>query len=76
MTDDFGPPDPNNPLADMDYLEGYLSFVYENDDMPDGAWFASCVSTIEEHWPDSDGHECFMAYLQWRAENKSDVKIK
>jgi hypothetical protein len=73
VADEFGPPDPKNPLADMHYLEGYLDFVYNNDDAPDGAWFAMCVGTIEEHWPDCDGHECFMSYLEWRAKEKDDV---
>lgn len=64
---------PEKPLDDMDYLDGYLDFVYTNDDAPDGAWFAMCVSTIEEHWPDEkDAHECFMQYLQWKNPEKKE----
>ncbi len=55
------------PLADMDYLDGYLDFLYTSD-MPDGAWFQSQVDAIADHWPDEkDPHECFMQYLDWKS---------
>ena len=62
---DFDKPD--KPLDDMDYLDGYLDFVFNDDDMPDGAWFAMCTSTIAEHWGLDDGHEEFMSYLDWKS---------
>ena len=55
------------PLSSMDYLDGYLDFIYTSD-MPDGAWFAALVSDIETHWPDADGHESLMTYLEWKAD--------
>ena len=63
---------PATPLADMDYLDGYLDFVYTNHDAPDGAWFEMCVSTIEEHWPEEcDAHECFMRYMVWKKQENT-----
>jgi hypothetical protein len=59
---------PSTPLDNMDYLDGYLSSVYDSD-MPDGAWFQAQVDLIAEHWKDVknlDAHECFMQYLVWK----------
>ncbi len=66
------------PLDDMDYLDGYLSFVFDDDDAPDGAWFEMCKSTIAEHWGlNDDGHEEFMAYLEWKSQQpNSGVTIR
>ena len=57
---------PLTPLESMDYLDGYLSAIYDSD-MPDGAWFQAQVDMIGEHWPkEEDPHEVFMQYLQWK----------
>ena len=61
-----------SPFTNMDYLDGYLDFVYSDDDAPDGAWFQMCVDTIQEHWPDCDAHECFMQYLLWKNPQKDE----
>ena len=61
---------PANPLDDMYFLDGYLEYVFTSDDASDGAWFQMCVDTIETQWPESDAHETFMAYLEWREKNK------
>ena len=66
MSDPMGLRPSADPLSDMDYLDGYLHFLYTSD-MPDGAWFQSQVDTIAEHWPEcEDAHEAFMQYLQWK----------
>ena len=67
-----GPDDwrPATPLEDMHYLDGYLDYIFNDDDLPDGAWWAMLESTIEDHWPDADGNETLHAYLEWK-ENAS-----
>ncbi len=66
MSDPMGLRPSANPLSDMDYLDGYLDFLYTSD-MPDGAWFQSQVDAIAVHWPEcKDAHEAFMQYLQWK----------
>ena len=58
---------PATPLESMDYLDGYLSDVYDSD-MSDGAWFQAQVDMIGEHWPnEKDPHECFIQYLKWKS---------
>ena len=66
---------PKNPLDDMWYLDGYLNFIYTSD-MPDGAWWAALESTIEEHWPGSDGFETLHSYLKWKAKNDPNVTME
>ena len=65
MADDWRPA---KPLDDMDYLDGYLSAVHDDDDLPDGAWFEMQKSMIAEHWDIDidDAHEIFLSYLHWK----------
>ena len=60
---------PAKPLDDMHYLDGYLDYVFNDDDMPDGAWFEICKSTIAEHWDIDidDAHEVFLSYMEWKS---------
>jgi len=66
---------PATPLESMDYLDGFLSSIYDSD-LPDGAWFQAQVDLIEWHWSikNLDAHECFMQYLQWKNPIKGQHK--
>ncbi len=61
---------PVHPLDQPDYLDGYLSAVFDDDDLPDGAWFEMCKGMIAEHWniDIDDAHEAFLQYLEWKSE--------
>ncbi|KPL28077.1 MAG: hypothetical protein AMJ72_05395 [Acidithiobacillales bacterium SM1_46] len=52
----------------MYYLDGYLSAVHDDDDLPDGAWFEAQKGLIADHWgvDIDDAHEIFLSYLEWK----------
>lgn len=55
---------------DMYYLDGYLSFVFNDEDLMDAAWFEAQVALIMDHWGvgREKAHDAFLNYLQWKNE--------
>ena len=53
----------------MDELNGYLSLVYEDSDLPDGAWFAmleeDCREFMNIHGINGNENDAVHQFLQW-----------
>lgn len=59
---------PAKPLDDMDYLDGYLDYHYNDDEASNGAWFVTLQCCIAEHWEIDigDALDPLIEYLKWK----------
>lgn len=62
----------NKPIPDtlIDELDGYLVSTYDDDDLPDGAWFQMLVDKCDEfitlHKIKGDSNDAVHQYLDWK----------
>jgi hypothetical protein len=59
---------------DMNELDGRLGWIYDSDDIPDGAWFAMMEDEAQNFLDEKKSKDCnntlVHTYLEWKGKQK------